>query len=247
MSMRVEGPGAGRMLNDSTNSADTMSIGPPYRARGTRPQPWTAVPPTHVAEHLRSASRATRSARFPTSIVPRSERPMSRAGVGRCRTQRILERDAAVPDDVCDRAVHRQRTAREGAVLEARCAVDHPERGAADLASPPRDRVRHEDDVAGSLRREGEADGGGMHVDEVRDQRHLEAAIGQRGPEQTGLPVVERAHPVEQVRDERRAGVGCRGRLRERGGRVAERRDDALGSEGPDRVDAREVLRGRAW
>ena len=86
-----------------------------------------------------------------------------------------------------------------------------------------------------------------MDVHEVGDERRHEAAIVERGARDAGRAVVQRAHAVEEVRDETRAGVGRRARLVVRRGRVTDGDTTMPRSvERPRRRQARDPLRARA-
>ena len=65
-----------------------------------------------------------------------------------------------------------------------------------------------------------------MHVHEVGDERRHEPRVVERRAGEARRAVVQRAHPVEQVRDHAGAGVGRGARTVEVDGRVPERHDD---------------------
>ena len=104
------------------------------------------------------------------------------------------------------RGVHGERAAGEGAVGEAWRAVDQRDADLADPAGPPADGVGDEDGPLGPERGGRQAQHPRVHVHPVGDQRRGHTGVRQRERGHAEVPVVDPAHPVEQVGDQ--AGPG---------------------------------------
>ena len=167
--------------------------------------------------------------------LPGARRPIPRnpeyAGRNRrCGIGCALERDAEL-DEVPDRLDHRQRAAREHAVVPADDAVADVDPDVAEcvLAVPePRagDRIGHEREASGRDPPE-QAHRVGIEMDAVHDHLEHDVRAHEGCTDDAGITMRERAHRVEDVRDGANPPVERRCRLGSRRVAVAERDRDA--------------------
>ena len=124
--------------------------------------------------------------------------------------------------------------------------VEAADPGAAVTHPGQRDRVADEQQPIGRLETEDERPQGGMDVDAVRDQLDVGRVVQERGDGQTGRPVVDAAHRVEQVGRGAAAGRVAGPRLVDGRRRVAHRRRDPALAEPADQLEgARQLRRDR--
>ena len=205
--MRVDGPGTSRNLKDSTNSAATISIGPPYAASGRdlsrgRPRLRTHVAGPEVGaerDEVGTPARGSARGRRGRAAVPASAVAAWSAASSATPQRSTTLRTAVSIVSAEPASVPSARRRWPSNILSAvPPTVPRPHATASVTSTTCR-----------ALRREGEADRGGVNVHEVGDDGDREPVVGERGADQAGLAVVQRAHPVEAVRDEPGAGV-CR-------------------------------------
>ena len=216
---------------------------PSRHRRRPRHLPVREPPASQVARAVRSSPSQTRSAVAPTPIRPRSGRPRMSAG-SRVAASTAERRSTPAATTLAIAASSRSPEPAMRAVRPAGQAerVDR-DLLAAQVVRPRRhpggrDRVGDQHDPA---RRGGEgepADRRG-HVVQVGDQPAGQPRVGEALPDHAGLPVVQRAHRVEQVGDQ--PGAGVRGRLGlGRGGVAVPDADQHAGLDQPaDRRPAR--------
>ena len=196
-----------------------------------------------------ASSRTTTSARPPTSSRPSRGSPSTRAGTAVAASSAPLERHVDL-DEVAHRLDHRERAAREHAVLAADDVVGDDDLGLAErvraVAEPrTRDRVGDECEPAGGEAPE-EADDLGIEVDAVDDRLDDDVGAHQRGADDSRVAVTERPHRVEDVGDRAHAAVERRVGLGRRRVAVPERDRDAARVEQVDQLErARELGRER--
>ena len=76
-----------------------------------------------------------------------------------------------------------------------------------------------------------------MHVDAVGDDCGDCGRLGERGGDDAGIAMIQRAHRVEQMREHPRAGVDAGVGLVERRVGMADGHNDAARDEAPNRVE----------
>jgi hypothetical protein len=118
-----------------------------------------------------------------------------------------------VGDHIADRLVHTEATAGERAVAES---------GRIDNRRVPGHGVGHQCDALGAFRLERQCDRRRMHVNEIGDQAHGEAVVGEDRAQQARLAMVQRPHAVEAVGGHPGAGRGRSTRVLLRRGGVAD-------------------------